>query len=137
MMFARLEDSTDSIEIVVFPKIFREFEAILQKDNMIIVNGRLNHKDGQPKLLVEDIKTLDTFIKHSKNKDVPLIIKLENKPSIEQINRLKDILKQNPGTSRVYFYIKKGKKFNKVKINITVDNSEELIKSITEILDSN
>ena len=137
MIFARLEDSTDSIEIVVFPKIFRQFESILQKENMIIVNGRLNHKDGQPKLLVEDIKTLDAFIKRSKNKDLPLIIKLENKPSIEQINRLKDVLKQNPGTSAVYFYIKKGKKFNKVKINISVDNSEELQKSIAKILDSN
>jgi DNA polymerase III subunit alpha len=136
MMFVLLEDSTDSIEIVIFPKIFKEFESILEKDNVIIVNGNLNYKDGQPKLLVEDIKNLDSFIKNAKQKDTPLIIKLENKPSIEQINRLKDILKQNPGTSAVYFYIKKGKKFNKIKINLSVDNSEELQKSITKILDS-
>jgi len=136
MMFALLEDSTDSIEIVIFPKVFREFEPILEKDNVVIINGRLNHKDGQPKLLVEDVKSLDSFIKNAKQKDTPLIIKLENKPTIEQINRLKDALKQNPGTSAVYFYIKKGKKFNKIKINLSVDNSEELQKSIAKILDS-
>ena len=136
MMFALLEDSTNSIEIIIFPKIFREFESILQKDLMVIVSGRLNHKDGQPKLLVEDIQSLDDFTKKAKDKDAPLIIKLENKPSLEQINGLKDLLKQNPGTSAVYFYIKKGKKFNKVKINIAVDNSEALQVRIAQILDS-
>jgi DNA polymerase III subunit alpha len=136
MMFARLEDSTGSIEIVVFPKIFREFEHMLQKESMIIVNGRLNHKDGQPKLLVENIEALDAFIKNSEKKDSPLIIKLENKPSIDQMDRLKDLLKQNPGISAVYFYIKKGKQFNKIKISARVDNSEELQKNITRILDS-
>jgi len=137
MMFALLEDSTDSIEIIIFPKIFREFESMLIKDTMVIVSGHLNHKDGQPKLLVEEIKTLDDFTRRSKNKDNPLIIKLESQPSSEQMNRLKDILKQNPGESAVYFYIKKGKKFNKVKVSITVDNTDELQESIARILESN
>ncbi len=137
MVFAELEDSTDNIEIVVFPKIFRKFEPSLEKDKMIIVNGRLNYKDGQAKLLVEDIKSIDRFIKESKDNNTPLVIKLNNKPSSLQIDRLKNLLKQNPGTSMVYFYIKKGDNFNKLKINITVNNSIELQQRIGEILDSN
>ena len=136
MMFAQLEDSTDNIEIIVFPKIFRKFESVLQKDSMIIVNGRLNYKDGQAKLLVEDIQSLDNFLNKFSQKLEPLTIHLDDKPSIDQIDSLKDLLQHNSGKSPVYFEFPKGKKSAKVKISLSIKNTEDLRKKIKEILDS-
>ena len=138
MLFVQLEDSTNSIEIIVFPKIYRQFEDILQNENIVIVSGRLNYKDEQPKLIVEDIETIDEFMKGLKNKNkiIPLVIKLENKPSAEQMNSLKELLKRNLGLSPVYFYVKNGNEYNKVKINFSVKNSNKLQKRIENILNN-
>ncbi len=139
MLFAGLEDGSGWIEMVVFPKIYEKFIDILYKDNKIIIEGRLNFKEGRTKVIVEEIKTIKDFKSKSKNKPEPLIIKVETKPSPEQFESLKALLKENSGQSAVYFYIKSGIQedvYNKVKINLLVKNSSYLKKKIEGILDT-
>jgi len=139
MLFAGLEDSSGWIEMVVFPKIYEKFIDILYKENKIIIKGRLNFKEGQTKVIVEEIKTIQDFKNKSKNKLEPLIVKLDAKPSDEQFENLKALLKENPGQSSVYFHIQSDSQkddYNKVKINLLVKNSSYLKKKIDSILNT-
>ena len=53
MLFARLEDTTGSIEAVVFPRILAETSACWEVDTMLVVAGRVQEKDDELKFLVE------------------------------------------------------------------------------------
>ncbi|MHB1316448.1 MAG: DNA polymerase III subunit alpha [Minisyncoccota bacterium] len=59
MLFVRLSDTTDSIELVVFPKILEEFRDIIAPDNCIVVKGVVSKKDGKESVLVDKIKVLE------------------------------------------------------------------------------
>ncbi|MFA5129948.1 MAG: DNA polymerase III subunit alpha [Patescibacteria group bacterium] len=53
MQFAKLEDMTGSVEAVIFPRVFKEYESILQTDALMCMTGRPQEKDGEMKLLVD------------------------------------------------------------------------------------
>lgn len=60
MAFVQLEDLTGVVEVVVFPNAFKDFQHFWQTDQMLIVEGKINDKDGSAKILVDralDLKT--------------------------------------------------------------------------------
>lgn len=61
MAFITLEDNVGySIECVVFPKIFEEFKYQLLKDNIVIIEGKLDFKDEQPVIIVDTLRRFQT-----------------------------------------------------------------------------
>ncbi|HEY3316193.1 MAG TPA: DNA polymerase III subunit alpha, partial [Bacillota bacterium] len=42
MLFATLEDLTGAVEVVVFPRIFREARELLERDRAVLITGRTN-----------------------------------------------------------------------------------------------
>ncbi|MDP1629519.1 MAG: OB-fold nucleic acid binding domain-containing protein, partial [bacterium] len=54
MIFSKIEDLTDRIEVVVFPDMLEKNPALWQEDNIIVVDGKLNRRDGVPKLICEE-----------------------------------------------------------------------------------
>jgi DNA polymerase-3 subunit alpha len=59
MHFVKLSDMTDSIEMVLFPKISEEFKDILNKDTCVVVKGKISEKNGEKSILVDKIKILE------------------------------------------------------------------------------
>ena len=45
MAFLKISDLTDNIEVIVFPKIFKEFKDILKTNEVYAFNGKLERKD--------------------------------------------------------------------------------------------
>ena len=58
MIFAKLEDIKDSIEMIVFPDILAKNPYAFQENNVVIVKAQLSFKDAEPKLLCEAIKEI-------------------------------------------------------------------------------
>lgn len=58
MLFTRLEDFNDSIEIIVFPDMLNKNQAIWKENNVILVTGRLSSRDGESKLICENVQEL-------------------------------------------------------------------------------
>jgi DNA polymerase III subunit alpha len=52
MIFAKIEDASASIELLVFPKLLSEEPEIWQEGNIVMVAGNLSEKDSDLKLLV-------------------------------------------------------------------------------------
>jgi DNA polymerase-3 subunit alpha len=59
MLFATIEDRTDKIEVVVFPNSFRKHSQSLQEENVVLICGKVDMKDGTPKLICEEVEELD------------------------------------------------------------------------------
>lgn len=58
MAFARLEDLTGTIEVVVFPKIFALTSDLWKTDRVVELTGRLDQKDDRLTILVDTVKLL-------------------------------------------------------------------------------
>ncbi|MFH1509559.1 MAG: DNA polymerase III subunit alpha [Candidatus Nealsonbacteria bacterium] len=58
MLFVNLEDLTDKIEVVVFPKIIERKPNAFQEDKIVMVYGRTDSRDGVLKLICEDVEEI-------------------------------------------------------------------------------
>lgn len=54
MLFVKMEDLTNRVEVLVFPKILARNPGLWQEERVLAVRGRLSDKDGSPKILCED-----------------------------------------------------------------------------------
>jgi len=59
MLFGRLEDFTDSIELVAFSNTYEEFKDLLTADTCIAVRGSVSHRNGNPSIVIEKVKKLE------------------------------------------------------------------------------
>ena len=58
MAFLRLEDKTDSLEAVVFPRIFKEHAKSVAAGACLLVKGKVAVRRGEPSIAIEDLKPL-------------------------------------------------------------------------------
>lgn len=58
MLFVTIEDLTDRIEVVAFPKVIERNPTSFQENKIVLVSGQVNTKDGVPKLICEDIEEI-------------------------------------------------------------------------------
>jgi DNA polymerase-3 subunit alpha len=113
MMFATLDDLEGSIELVVFGKVLEAMEGRLGLDAVLLVRGRIDHKEaGSTSLVVQDAEPFDPTpeeIEAAKAKAAklargpePLLLALDATALPATIlGELKDLLEQHPGESDV------------------------------------
>ncbi|MBC7074250.1 DNA polymerase III subunit alpha, partial [Candidatus Parcubacteria bacterium] len=58
MYFAKVEDGKGQIEMVVFPAVLMKKPQIFQEHKAIIATGRIDNKDGIPKLICEEAEEI-------------------------------------------------------------------------------
>ena len=59
MVFVKIEDKSGSVELLVFPRTYKESLDIWQDSNIIITRGKLSEKDQELKFLVDYAAKLD------------------------------------------------------------------------------
>jgi DNA polymerase-3 subunit alpha len=55
MVFARLDDLSGSIEAVVFNSVYAAARDLLEADRILVLKGRVDHKEGETKLVAVEI----------------------------------------------------------------------------------
>ncbi|MHB8710629.1 MAG: DNA polymerase III subunit alpha [Minisyncoccota bacterium] len=58
MAFLTVGDTTDSIEAVVFPKLFKQHAAAITPGDCLLVKGKVSVRNGEPSLAIEELKPL-------------------------------------------------------------------------------
>jgi DNA polymerase-3 subunit alpha len=58
MMFLKLSDYTDSIEMVVFPRVLEKHGAIIRDGNCVGVKGKISLRNNEPSIIVDEIKEM-------------------------------------------------------------------------------
>jgi len=109
MAILRVEDASGSLDVFVFPRLFEETAYLLQEKAAIVLRGKLEIKEKQPKILAERIVPMDKAM--SAFKEVRIRVKDEK----FALSRLKDILDANRGSVPVLFVFDDGR-FTGMKI---------------------
>ena len=58
MIFLKVADLTDSIDMVAFPKIFEEFQGILVPESCIVIKGTMSLRNGEKSILIDKVKSM-------------------------------------------------------------------------------
>ncbi len=91
MAILQIEDLTTQSEAVVFPKTYERISSLLEVDARLIIWGKVDRRDEQNQLIVEDAELVDTV----------KLVMVELTPlqavNIEERDRLRNILKEQSG----------------------------------------
>ena len=58
MMFIKVQDLTDTIEVVVFPSILEKNSCIFEENKIVSITGKTDIKDGSPKIIANEIEEI-------------------------------------------------------------------------------
>jgi len=58
MLFLKVEDLTDNIEVIAFPSIIEKNPAVFQENKIVLVSGRIDRKTGTSKIICEEIEEI-------------------------------------------------------------------------------
>lgn len=125
MAFFTLQDLSGSAEVLVFPKIMIQALPFLDLDRIVQVKGRISDKDGERKIIAEEVLDvmsdelyLMALSEMQKNKQ--LVLHMQNIADSSALNEIKELLQANPGTAQVY-------------LNVGVNGSGKIIKTQSQV----
>ena len=126
-----LEDLTDGVETMVFPRTFADYGHLLEDDRIVIVRGRVDKRDDQPKLMAQTIEVLNA---DQLGSAPPLRLAINpHQLSDHMIDQLKQVLIQHRGDSPVYLHLSEDKAI-RLSDEFCVDASNGLVPELRVLL---
>ncbi|MEK7582273.1 MAG: OB-fold nucleic acid binding domain-containing protein, partial [Patescibacteria group bacterium] len=61
MIFTWLEDMSSKIEVVVFPNVLEKYPDAWGENQIVVMRGKVNERDGTPKFMCDSIKPIATL----------------------------------------------------------------------------
>jgi DNA polymerase-3 subunit alpha len=123
MAFVKVDDGTGVIELVVFPRIFRDTRDFWIEGKPILAYGRVDARGETPSLILASLET-------PKTTSPEVYISVPEGCSREKLGILKELLVKSPGNKIAYLAL--GTKNLKLPFKISWD--ETLAKRIDDIL---
>ncbi len=160
MAFAQFEDLTGQTELVIFPNSFAENQKLWQSDAMLLVEGKINDKDGSLKILADRVWPLET-VTPSMLPDLPtgnnhnswprknngqtarpttpselsFTIELPYRTTKTTIAELKNLLTAHPGSTPVELRILQNGDSKVMKAALSVERSDDLAQQVEKLLE--
>lgn len=161
MAFAQFEDLSGMVELVIFPNTFKDSQKFWETDQMLLVEGKTNDKDGSLKILVDRAWPLDmvnpTMLPKlrsmqptngswqkssgeelakpsSKKEDKIFSVELPYRTTKTLMSQLKDILQSHPGNTPVELRILNNGDTKIMRTKLTVKQTPELEEEIEQVL---
>ncbi len=152
MAFVRLDDGSGfEAEVVVFPRTFAESKHKWIKDTPVMVEAKLDERDGEIKLLCEKITPLspenvsevrdmlalgggcvkDPSVK-VKSETVTIEVPVAMAPSV--VDKLKEAFEQHSGTRKVILLVNDSGQEKRIKTNYSVAVSSDLIVAVEQLV---
>ncbi len=145
MAFLEIEDLFGTIEVIVFPQVLKQYNEILNEDNIVYIKGRLSIKEEEGAKLIakyitdinsNDANNINNTNVYNKNKESDkrgIFIKVDNMQDQEKLNLIENILIQHKGTQDVYICTINPRKMFKWN-GRQVDINSELKLKLEELL---
>lgn len=135
MAFVQIEIDSNIVELVIFPRQFREYHEELMKEQGILVQGKLNLHDDNPKIIADKIVLLSKIINKSrKAEEHKIVIKISiEKEKSKELNLLKEYLGRYKGDTPVILYYESDKRTLQLSKEYWIKDSvkiKELVENI-------
>jgi DNA polymerase III subunit alpha len=97
MVFMRLDDVSGSVETIVFNSVYGAARDLLETDRILVVKGRIDHKEGETKIIAMEVAPFESMPERS---EVRLKLDARKAPA-GTIRELAGLLRDYPGEAAV------------------------------------
>ncbi|MGH8055893.1 MAG: OB-fold nucleic acid binding domain-containing protein, partial [Candidatus Entotheonellia bacterium] len=103
MAFVTLEDVQGQVEVILFPEVYKEFGAVIETDQPVLVRGAVDWGDEGAKIIADRVLPLAQAATTLSPK---VHISLAT-PGLtrETLGQLKSIVERSPGESALYLHL--------------------------------
>jgi DNA polymerase-3 subunit alpha len=123
-----LEDLQAAMEVFVFPKTMAEYGALIENDAILVVKGRLDTREEEPKIVCMEVSRP---LLHRGEEDLHIKLPL-SVISDRRIQGLKEVLSGHPGPSPVLLHV--GDKVLRLPPEFNVDCRNGLVGELKRLL---
>ena len=137
MAFVTIEDTTGKIELLVFPKTYRDTKELWQNDKVVLVKGRLNNKEGSWKLLVEEAKEIgqeDKETAKALENATKIVIAIPKNSKKDILEQIKNVLLEHPGSLPVHLKIPQNGGWQEVQTKAQIEISAIIVEQLKELV---
>ncbi len=134
MAIATLEDLDGVVEVLVFPATFSKTQGLVRQDAIVFVKGRVNLREEEPKIIANEIATLDSV--RSKYTKTVMVDLLTAGLETLMLEKLKKVLLRYPGKVPVYLNFAKpdgNRTVVAIGRNFAVEPHEGLARDVEKI----
>ncbi len=125
-----LEDLDAAIEVMVFPKTMLEYGGLLEDDSVVVVRGRTDNRDEQPKLIAMAISRPELV---AADAGCPIEVTLPlTRLTDSMVRKLRELVAENPGASPVLLRL--GEKLLRLPPQFNVDPRGGIVGALKELL---
>jgi DNA polymerase III alpha subunit len=112
MAFVELEDLSGSIDVVVFPRTYRQYSELLRQDQPLQIRGKVDVRNGSVQIISDSVQgfVLDERDKDSASEQARLLeVSLrcgeDREGDVRLLRKVYQILQERPGSDRFRFNI--------------------------------
>jgi len=131
-----LEDLEGKVEALVFPASYKKVSKFIRPNFAVFVNGKLDMRDGRPKIIVEEIIPIEEArLRFTKAISIDLIsLGMED----ETLAKLKTVFEKHKGNTPVYLNVstkKNGSYRIEIDKELFVNPTDAMIAELEEFVD--
>jgi len=127
-----LEDLEAAIDVMVFPKTMQEFGGLLEEDAVIVVRGRLDTREEQPKLIAMEVRRPELV---PAGEGAPVVVTLPlHRLTDSMVRQLRELVADHPGPAPVHLRV--GEKELRLPAQFNVDPRSGIIGALKELFGS-
>src|SRR3989344_4805845 len=133
MCFLKLQDTTGTIEVIVFPKVFALTKQYLLPDQIVVIWGKLEQGETSQVLIAQKVSLLSEVRQSEPEEDFQEVLELALPKDADRIllSRINQILKENPGATSIYLVLPGDNgSIRKISVPFGSKRSENLIKEL-------
>ncbi|MFO8059358.1 MAG: DNA polymerase III subunit alpha [Bacillota bacterium] len=124
MAFVTLEDLAGQVEVVVFPSLFSQCTDLLQEEEVLLITGRVSHRDDDVSVVAEGVRRPNSTGK----------VYIHVSTDVEKLEQVRYLLKQHVGDAPVYLCLEEMDCVILAGDGYRVAPSERFISSLERIL---
>lgn len=97
MCFIKVQDTTGTQEVIVFPKIYSVKKHIIDTDRIVVISGKLEIDEQRSTLIAEDIRTIEESLNTKKHEDNQMEVSVPRNADRVLLSKIYEALKSTPG----------------------------------------
>lgn len=126
MAFLTVEDLMGTVEVIVFPREFNNYQHLLKEDAKIFVKGNTSISEEESKMICSQISTFDDLAQE-------IWVQFDDKDRFfAEQERFYEMLKPYRGSNPVIVYCRKERAVNRLDRAYAVNSEDELIYALGE-----
>ncbi len=148
MAFITIFDGEGEIDCVVFPKTFAETKQFINKEEVVLIKGKLDKREEDFSLVIDTIEVFDsqTAFRLDSNsggfdstiyREPEVEIEIPGNVDPDLLRKINLTLRQYPGETPIAVLIPSGQSFRKMTLAFKVNAQGELMQNIEQILGPN